>query len=240
MSDLLPVQDLLGLGKTAEVAARFAERVFGPAMDELGQLLADPIRGLREKRKARFRQLFKQAAEKVNAAGASAHEVPHGILGPLIDKATFEEDPDLAERWAALLANAAMTPDKVLPSFVSILGELSPNEAKLLEHIYRHSRAWAAHLVEHPPNSPMNKEETSRVSAELMAPLQQRGLLDALPNVSEEDVFVYQANLERLNLIQRGSYAGTAWETEYVDWPITTTAFGNVFVAAVASGNPRT
>ena len=151
---------------------------------------------------------------------------------PLLEKASLEEDQELRRRWVALLANAAMEPAAVLPAFVAILGELSPKEARLLEHIYRHSLEWAEHQKRHPINSPMNTEGSHERGVELISALQQAGLLTAFADCEQTELLVYQANLERLNLIERGSYTGTAWEIELADWPITTTPFGNTFVAA--------
>ena len=41
----------------------------------------------------------------------------------------------MAERWAALLANAAADGGRVHPSYPRILSELSPQEAGFLEHL---------------------------------------------------------------------------------------------------------
>lgn len=42
----------------------------------------------------------------------------------------------MADRWAALLANAAADPDSVPPSFPGILEQLAPIEAAILEAIH--------------------------------------------------------------------------------------------------------
>jgi hypothetical protein len=62
--------------------------------------------------------------------------VPGRILWPLLERGSVEEDRDLSERWAALLANASMQTTTVLPAFVTILGELSHTEARLLSQFY--------------------------------------------------------------------------------------------------------
>jgi Abortive infection alpha len=58
--------------------------------------------------------------------------VPERMLVPLLESASLEEDRELCRVWALLLANMARNPEGVLPAFVSILGELSPTEARLL------------------------------------------------------------------------------------------------------------
>jgi len=78
------------------------------------------------------------------ARGIDPQHVPAKILFPLLDYGS-REDPDDAEmvtRWAALLANAAAGDGAgaaVLPSFPRILSELSPEEAAILDLLYRDS-----------------------------------------------------------------------------------------------------
>src|SRR5581483_8633125 len=71
------------------------------------------------------------------AAGKAPQPVPGRLLLPILEKGSLEEDGDLQQRWAALLANSAAQPENVLPAFVSILAELSPVEAALLERLRR-------------------------------------------------------------------------------------------------------
>ena len=64
---------------------------------------------------------------------------PLSIAGPLVLQMAFAKDePDLKEMYASLLASA-MDPDNssAHPSFVSIIQQLSPDEAKILKYISR-------------------------------------------------------------------------------------------------------
>ena len=59
------------------------------------------------------------------------------ILFPLLAGASFEEDENLHDMWAALLANAS-SPDnaaKVRPGFIATLRQMAPDEAALLIRI---------------------------------------------------------------------------------------------------------
>ena len=67
-----------------------------------------------------------EAGKIISAARIEPRPVPVGVLIPLLEKASLEEDDFLRTRWAALLATSATRADGILPSFVSILGELSP------------------------------------------------------------------------------------------------------------------
>lgn len=79
--------------------------------------------------------------EFLNASGITPHAVSVKVLVPLLDGASLEdeENEEMIDRWAALLAHAAAGApvEMVLPSFPRILAELSPAEAVLLDSLYR-------------------------------------------------------------------------------------------------------
>lgn len=56
---------------------------------------------------------------------------------PLVEAASLEEDDDLQDRWAALLANAAAGVLDVPPSFTNVLRDLDPAAARVLDFVYR-------------------------------------------------------------------------------------------------------
>jgi hypothetical protein len=61
------------------------------------------------------------------------------VLHPLLESASLQEDDELQERWANLLANAA-DPRKgspVTPAFIAILKDLSPREVKFLDALFK-------------------------------------------------------------------------------------------------------
>jgi len=59
---------------------------------------------------------------------------------PLLEAGAIEEDDEMAERWASLLASAANPAgkDTVEPAFVEILRQLTPIQARILDAIYQH------------------------------------------------------------------------------------------------------
>jgi hypothetical protein len=233
MPDPLTILGLSYAGKEAiAVVGEFAREIFGSSARAVGKGIAAPFEASAERRVEAAKSVIVDAALQVQAAGRNPRPVPARTLMPLLEKASLEEDQGLRRRWVTLLANAAMGPAAVLPAFVAIVGERSPKEARLLEHIYRHSLESAEHQRRHPINSPMNTEGSHERGVELISALQQAGLLTAFVDCEQTELLVYQANLERLNLVERGSYAGTAWDIELADWPITTTPVGNAFVAA--------
>jgi hypothetical protein len=110
----------------AELLRDFLGRILAPTGEALGTALAHPVLEWQKRRVGKGNEVLLAAAQKVQEAGVDAHAVPGRLLMPILEKSSLEDDPDLTERWSTLLANAAMAPGAILPSFVTILGELSP------------------------------------------------------------------------------------------------------------------
>lgn len=138
MSDEKPTTeigaDLLGIGKVGAQALKTAEpflmKLFGPYLEERGQMLAD---GVREKRRQNLLSAAVLAAEQVGDREVQA--VPGRILFPLLDGASNEELPELQKMWATLMATASVEPDAIMPAFPKILSELSALEARCLAFV---------------------------------------------------------------------------------------------------------
>lgn len=90
-SAMTPVNDLIS-------------SLFGPAAREAGLMLQDHIKVYRKE--GQFR-LYIRTMEKLKALGVTPQRVPLKLLFPIIENASVEEDDDLQDRWASLLANAA-------------------------------------------------------------------------------------------------------------------------------------
>jgi hypothetical protein len=128
---------LLGLKYAGPPAAglvkEFLGKVLMPSAEASGQLLAQPLQEWHKRRVARATSLVLEAAAQLENAGSPPQPVPGRILMPLLEKGSLEEDADLQNHWAALLANAAAGTVKMLPAFVEILGQLTPIQARILE-----------------------------------------------------------------------------------------------------------
>src|SRR5512139_73651 len=111
MADPNTVTDILGLGKAAEkgidVAADFLKRILGPAANEVGEALADPIRDFRKRRQERALNVVTVAAEIIELSGHETVPVPGRILWPLLERSSVEENDDLRRIWSRMLANSA-------------------------------------------------------------------------------------------------------------------------------------
>jgi len=79
-------------------------KIAGPAAEELGLTLRDRVRLFRFERQVRLLGQFKGICEK---AGIEPKAVRIPLLFDILDRATLEEDDNLQDLWANLLANAA-------------------------------------------------------------------------------------------------------------------------------------
>jgi hypothetical protein len=126
-------KELLKVGAEAVVAPvkDVISRLFGPFADQLGGLMADPIRVWRYQRSLK---LFEKVA-RLSARGIELKAVPLKTILPILEYASVEEDEDLHDRWANLLANSAIDSNRIRPFFPDALRQLGPTEARLLDYM---------------------------------------------------------------------------------------------------------
>jgi hypothetical protein len=112
------------------------EKLAGPAAEEIGLTLKDHVRVFRFKRQLR---LFERVKEILAESRIEPGRVPLRLLLPMVENASIEEDDDLQDRWAAMLANAAAGGNGgsgVEPVFPLILKELGIQEVRFLDELY--------------------------------------------------------------------------------------------------------
>jgi hypothetical protein len=74
--------------------------------------------------------------------------VPPKIALPLLEHATMEHEDELHELWENLLASALdPSEEKIKRTYVSVLGELSANDAHALKRLYAEWLFWEEHEV---------------------------------------------------------------------------------------------
>lgn len=103
-----------------------------------GLSYADAKGMIAEERERIVHQVWDRVQEMVRQAGVHPGPMPLKTIVPLLQYCSLEEDQDLQERWAALLANSAHPEQAahVQPSFPDILRQLSSLDAKFLDAIY--------------------------------------------------------------------------------------------------------
>ena len=132
--DLIEAAPAIAKGAGALAAAipftAIVKRMLGPAADEIAEMWRDQVRVYRYGRQLK---LLDKAERMAADAGFTPQPVPPKILFPLLEGASFEENEDLHDMWAALLANAS-SPDssEIRPGFIATLKQLSRDEAQLL------------------------------------------------------------------------------------------------------------
>jgi len=111
------------------------QSLFGPAATEAGLMLRDHVHSFRMKRQVR---LLERTNEVLHEARIEPQQVPLKVLAPIFENASLEENDDLQDIWANMLANAAnpQDPSSVAPSFQAILKELSARDVKFLDRLY--------------------------------------------------------------------------------------------------------
>jgi len=114
-------------------AADLLHKLAGPMFEEFGAMLGDRVRTYRVKNLVRTVQITEKL---LRDAGLPANAVPPRLLLPIIENSSVEDNEFLQKLWAGLLATASQQTDSVSPSFVETLKQLTPDEARYLEHVY--------------------------------------------------------------------------------------------------------
>lgn len=127
-------------GKAIDAAREFGgfiSKYAGSPLEQAIGIFDDKLKYLRWERQIR---LMERANKFLADRGLPlpTRKVPLQIAIPLIQSGSLEEDDSLQDRWASLLVNAgdASLSTEVRRAFISILEDLSPLDAVLLEKIY--------------------------------------------------------------------------------------------------------
>lgn len=116
------------------LAGKLFYDIAGQAAKEIGEMVKDELRPYRAVRQAR---LAEKTARLLEARKVRPVPVSPKILLSVFENAGLEDDEEMHDRWATLLANAA-TPGLEFPIsvvFVEILRQISPREATYLERL---------------------------------------------------------------------------------------------------------
>ncbi len=158
--DLKPLETVSAIAAAVKVAEPFLAKILGPPSEELGKVIAAPIKDLGERlarrRQERITQVAAGSAEQVRNSGAEPVQVPDYILVPLLEKASLVDDDGLQAMWSSLLAHAAHPDhsDTFSHLYPEMLAGLSPRQAKFLQVYFEHS-----HRVVTPTIQPLSPSE---------------------------------------------------------------------------------
>lgn len=163
---------------------------------------------------------------------------PLSIAGPLVFQLIFAKDePELKELYASLLSSA-MDPSETSahPSFVSIIQQLTSDEAKILRHIAHIDKDWPS----------LSEDSAAEGYAKESITLQFKNWCEQAGVVHLNRSDAYMDNLVRLRILHEvigndpkyepagynryGDYEASVSKTEYAF--VELTAFGRIFLSA--------
>lgn len=105
----------------------FLGKFVGPAAEAIGKAAWEQAQ-----------QLGAKATAYLAAVGREPQPVEPKLLLPLVQAASLETDPTLAELWAALLANASDPAQRITVQvgFIDVLRQLQPTDTIVLKRLY--------------------------------------------------------------------------------------------------------
>ncbi|MGW9332764.1 Abi-alpha family protein [Bosea sp. NPDC055594] len=126
-----------GIDAAQTVGGFFGKYLAGP-LEQTAGMLEDRLRFTRWERQLRLRRRAQEFLEAQGQSGPT-HKVALNFGVPLIEAASLEENDELQDVWAQLLANAASNEAGIqrLPAFVSMLKDMSPLDARILRMAVR-------------------------------------------------------------------------------------------------------
>lgn len=214
------------MGEEIELATKTLESV--SALAEASGVLG-PVRELANwvtsfihyRRQPALAALMMRTAEKVMATGIPSHAVEDKLLRSILEGGSLEDDPDMRERWAGLLANALTAdPASATPAFPQILAGLCPADAQLLDRIFRAAREIAS------PTIPWREALVE------LGPPEDRLLL----GTADDRLLLSMENLERLGLcLPHRDASSRHWDNLTV---VHLTTLGREFVLACGGPTP--
>jgi hypothetical protein len=116
-----------------EGTAKFLALLLKPGTREFGEWIGDRIHIMRVQN---LEKLAVKTKAQLDAYGTKPKPVPTKILVEVVEKCSIEDDEEMIDRWASLLASSASGVN-VPPSYVQTLASLSPTEARFFDYVAR-------------------------------------------------------------------------------------------------------
>lgn len=118
------------LGKPiVDTACTLIKDLLGRSCKVAGGMLADEVYAFQWTNRIRIAHWAKQIMDQ---EGIASRVLPKGFLLPLLEAAGNVEDPTLQEMWARLISSGVKDDTSQHPTFIEILRQLTPDEAKIV------------------------------------------------------------------------------------------------------------
>lgn len=169
-------------------------------MKQLDEWAGDAVR---ERRLRRLAEILSEAHEIAKQRGLpveSMQTLADHVGLPWVDKASLQDNADLREAWANLFVSMATDEADFHATYVSILGEMTPVDCKVLAHVVTHGLALTAdrNLALLPmPDADIHRamsatgHDEGRVQISIESLIRQACLIRSLPAPLKADVSMY-------------------------------------------------
>lgn len=123
--------------EATEKLGSFVSRIIGEPVDEVVGIITDKLKYMRWERQQRLTERAKQFIKEKNIKDDLRIVQPKVAL-PIIENASLEENDELQDLWAYLIASA-VDPNfngKIRMAFIDIIKQLEVNDVHILNFIY--------------------------------------------------------------------------------------------------------
>jgi len=183
--------------KGLDLAKEFLGKLISPTIEEIGLLAGDQIKYIRFKNQVK---ILLKARNYVQQKNINIKEVPIKILVPLLEMASLEEDENLQDKYAAMLANMIDSESNLQNQiFPYLLSQMSIEEFEALQELNYKEKE---HLMDRINYSELIKSDQFaskpdiKLAKKRINDIQQHGFYIGLDGFELE-------NLQRLRLIKQ-------------------------------------
>jgi hypothetical protein len=195
----------------------------GVSYEELDQRIHARRRGLAQ-------EVLTKAQEMIREAVVQPGPVPMKTVVPLLEYASLEEDEYLREKWAAMLANAAVSVDKVHASFAEVLRQLTPQEVLFLDALFMLTERRMAEFLSQPSQNQGGDPAKNLGMQHELLELFRNTMQIANANEVSSEFSIVLTNLRRSNIVE-GPVLGRP--------QVSFTAFGLEFIRSCRPPEPK-
>jgi hypothetical protein len=132
-----PVTTGVALASALQIAKQ-AQEFLAAATGHPGESVGTILGNMKRQRVQHVEQIVSKSHFTLLNIGVTAKDVPLKIIHPLLEAASLEDNPEIQELWANLIANAADPRGGVIvrESFTPALRQLTPADVHFLDKLY--------------------------------------------------------------------------------------------------------
>lgn len=174
----------------SDMVGNFLNKIVGPPAEALGGLLGDQLKSWRASNLDRIARKWERVREERGISEAVSRVLPFGEAYRTIEAVSLEEDENVQEIWAKLIASSTDSTRSVSikKAFIDLLKSLEGNDAIVLDILFESASTLPVMIT--------SKEEAQREGFF-------KRTEEKLKNLSSEDVFMAIQNLVRLRIISK-------------------------------------